>query len=304
MSDAVRDRALGAFIGLAVGDALGTALEFETRDAKPPVTDMVGGGPFNLRPGHWTDDTAMALCLADSLIACGELDERDLMERFCRWYLDGENSSTGTCFDIGITTRNAIEQFRWTGDPIAGPTDGRTAGNGSIMRLAPCAIRYHNDPERLRDVARRQSYVTHGAVEAVDACEAMATVLASLIQGEPLTDVLSGSYGPFCPGVQAVIGGSYHGKARNDIRSSGYVIHTLESALWCVSETTTFREAVLLAVNLGDDADTVGAVTGQIAGAAYGMSAIPREWFNRLAWNELLVGLADKLFHASIERME
>lgn len=296
MSDAVRDRSLGALIGLAVGDALGTTLEFETRDAKPPVTDMVGGGPFNLLPGQWTDDTSMALCLADSLIACNGLDERDLMARFTRWYLEGENSCTGTCFDIGITTRNAIEQFRRTGDPIAGPTDSRTGGNGSIMRLAPVAIRYHNDPERLRDVARRQSYVTHGAEEAVEACEAMAPVLASLIQGEPLTDVLSRSYGPFCPGVQRIMGGSYRGKTRNDIRSSGYVIHTLEASLWCVSETTTFREAVLLAVNLGDDADTVGAVAGQLAGAAYGLSAIPEEWFGRLAWNAHLAEIMHKLY--------
>lgn len=296
MSDAVRDRALGAFIGLAVGDALGTTLEFETRDAKPPVTDMVGGGPFNLLPGQWTDDTSMALCLGDSLIACDGLDERDLMERFARWYLHGENSSTGSCFDIGITTRNAIEQFRRTDDPIAGPTDARTAGNGSIMRLAPVAIRYHNDRERLRVAARRQSYVTHGAAEAVDACEALATVLASLIQGQPLTDVLSRSYGPFCPGVQRVMDGSYRRKARNEIRSSGYVIHTLESALWCVNETTTFRDAVLLAVNLGDDADTIGAVTGQIAGAAYGVLAIPKEWATSLSGNDRLVRVVEQLY--------
>ncbi|CAM3109933.1 ADP-ribosylarginine hydrolase Tri1 [Methylobacterium mesophilicum] len=300
MSEAIRDRAIGAFIGLAVGDAIGTTLEFEARDAKPPVDNMVGGGPFNLKPGQWTDDTAMALSLADSLIACDGLDEHDLMERFCRWYESGENSSTGACFDIGITTRQALEQFRRTGDPIAGPTDARTGGNGSIMRLAPVALRYWNDPERLRDVSRRQSYVTHGADEPVDACEALATVLASLIEGKPLRDVLSASHGPFCFGVQAIMDGSYRGKPRSAIRSSGYVIHTVESALWCVSETTTFRDAVLLAVNLGDDADTVGAVTGQIAGSAYGLSGIPQEWVNRLAWNERLADVANQLFSASI----
>jgi ADP-ribosyl-[dinitrogen reductase] hydrolase len=300
MSEAVRDRALGALIGLAVGDALGTTLEFERRDAKPPVYDMVGGGPFSLRPGQWTDDTSMALCLADSLIACNGLDERDLMERFCRWYQAGENSCTGGCFDIGITTRNALEQFRRTGDPIAGPTDARTAGNGSIMRLAPVALRYWNDGERLRDVSRRQSYTTHGAVEAVDACEALASILASLIRGQSLDDVLSGTHGPFSGGVQTVMNGSYREKSRAGIRSSGYVVDTLESALWAVSETTTFQDAVTLAVNLGDDADTVGAVTGQIAGAAYGVSAIPEEWFNRLAWNDRLAEAAEQLHASSI----
>lgn len=301
MSETIRDRALGAFIGLAVGDALGTTLEFAQRDMKPPVYDMVGGGPFSLRPGEWTDDTSMALCLADSLIAHGELNERDLMTRFCRWHQAGENSCTGTCFDIGITTRNALAQYRRTGDPIAGPTDASTAGNGSIMRLAPAVLRYWNDTERLKDASRRQSYTTHGAAEAVDACEALATVLASLIQGQPLTDALSAPYGPFCPGVQRVMDGSYRGKARSEIRSSGYVIHTLESALWAVSETTTFRDALTLAVNLADDADTVGAVTGQLAGAAYGVSAIPEEWFTRLAWNDRLADIADRLHSASLE---
>ncbi|MER2197192.1 ADP-ribosylglycohydrolase family protein [Methylobacterium brachiatum] len=301
MSDAVRDRALGAFIGLAVGDALGTTLEFEARDTKPPVYDMVGGGPFDLLPGQWTDDTSMALCLGDSLIAFGGLDEHDLMERFCRWYQAGENSCTGACFDIGLTTREALELFRRTGDPLAAPTDARAAGNGSIMRLAPVVLRYWNDPDGLRDVSRRQSYTAHGADEAVDACDALATVAgASLIAGKPLSDVLSASYGPFCPGVQTIMDGSYLGKARSSIRSSGYVIHTLEAALWAVSETTTFRDTVLLAVNLGDDADTVGAVTGQIAGAAYGVSSIPEEWYARLAWNERLADVADQLFGASI----
>ncbi|WP_345820599.1 ADP-ribosylglycohydrolase family protein [Methylobacterium fujisawaense] len=300
MSEAVRDRALGAFLGLAVGDALGTTLEFETRDTKPPVTDMVGGGPFNLNAGQWTDDTAMSLCLADSLLACDGLDERDLMERFCRWYELGENSCTGSCFDIGITTRKALESFRRTDNPVAGPVDPRTAGNGSIMRLAPVALRFGNDNDRLKDAARRQSYVTHGADESVDGCDALAVVLASLIGGKPLSDVLSASYGPFCPGIQAIIDGSWRGRARSDIRSSGYVIDSLESALWCVAETSNFRDAVLLAVNLGDDADTVGAITGQIAGAAYGLSSIPEEWFARLAWNARLATTAEQLFKASV----
>jgi ADP-ribosyl-[dinitrogen reductase] hydrolase len=299
MSEAVRDRALGAFIGLAVGDALGTTLEFEARDRKPPIYDMVGGGPFDLKPGQWTDDTSMALCLADSLIACDGLDERDLMERFCRWYQGGENSCTGGCFDIGITTRSALEHFRQTDDPIAGPTDARTAGNGSIMRLAPAALRYWNAPELLREASRRQSYTTHGANEAVDGCEALSAVLAALIEGTPLTDVLNARYGPFSDGVQRVMDGSWRRKARSEIHSSGYVLHTLEAALWAVSETASFSDAVLLAVNLGDDADTVGAVTGQIAGAAYGVSAIPEEWFNRLAWNERLVAIAEQLFGQS-----
>jgi ADP-ribosylglycohydrolase len=136
MNDKRRDRAIGALVGLAVGDSIGTSLEFSERDSRPPVNDMVGGGPFRLRPGEWTDDTAMALCLADSLLACDGLDQRDLIERFCQWWRNGENSCTGDCFDVGITTREALWHFENTGDPIAGGTEPHKAGNGSLMRLA------------------------------------------------------------------------------------------------------------------------------------------------------------------------
>ena len=155
-----RDRAVGAMLGLAIGDAIGTTLEFSVRDTRQPVTDMIGGGPFRLKPGEWTDDTAMALCLADSLLACNHLDQRDLMQRFCRWWRSGENSCTGTCFDIGNATREALFRFEHTGNPVAGSTDPQKAGNGSLMRLAPAAIRHHADVASAIDVARRQSLTT------------------------------------------------------------------------------------------------------------------------------------------------
>ena len=166
MSDSLlTDRALGCLLGLAVGDAVGSTLEFAERDRHPPVTDMVGGGPFGLRPGEWTDDTSMALCLADSLIACGGLDQRDVMERFVRWWREGENSHNGLCFDIGFTTRKALQYFVETGDPIAGSIDPETAGNGSIMRLAPVALRWAKDPQKTVSAARMQSATTHGAAK-------------------------------------------------------------------------------------------------------------------------------------------
>lgn len=299
--DAIRDRALGALVGLAVGDAIGTTVEFRPRGSFDPVTDMIGGGPFDLRPGEWTDDTSMALCLADSLIARDCLDERNLLDRFCRWFRVGENSVTGRCFDIGNVTANALTHFEKTGDVHAGPTDRMTAGNGSLMRLSPVAIRYWSDPERMRDASRRQSYTTHGAQQAVDSCEAFSAILTSAIQGKPLTDVLSPSYGHvLSDGVQAVIGGSWNGKHRHDVRSSGYVLHSLEAALWCIGSSGSFSEAVLKAVNLGDDADTTGAIAGQLAGAFYGVSGIPERWRKRLAWNDRIEGLADRLFTESL----
>ena len=189
-ADAIRDRAVGALLGLAVGDAVGTTLEFKSRDTYPRLTDMVGGGPFGLKPGEWTDDTAMALALADSLYGRDELDEADLMRRFVDWWDRGVYSCNGTCFDIGNTTRQALARWKTNGNPIAGDPSPQAAGNGSLMRLAPVAIRYHRDRAKLRDAAARQSRTTHAAPEAVDACIAWAEAIADAIDGRPRTEVL------------------------------------------------------------------------------------------------------------------
>ncbi len=168
--EAIRDRAIGALLGLAVGDAVGTTLEFKGRDTRPLLTDMVGGGPFNLKPGEWTDDTSMALALADSLMQAPDLDPSDLMQRFVQWRDNGAYSCTGRCFDIGITVSGALQRWKRSGEPLAGSTDPNTAGNGSLMRLAPVAILHWRDREKLRQLAALQSRTTHGAPEAVSAC--------------------------------------------------------------------------------------------------------------------------------------
>ena len=301
---AVRDRALGAFLGLAIGDAVGTTLEFRARDAQPRLEDMTGGGPFALPPGAWTDDTAMALALADSLAATGTLDCRDLMDRFVRWWRNGEYSCTGTCFDIGNATRAALGRYVRTGDPLAGSTDPRTAGNGSLMRLAPVALRFWNDRSRLIDTAAEQSRTTHGAEEAVDACRGFAGLLAEAIAGSPRPAVLTPRPFEGAPAVAGIMAGSWRGRARNEIRSSGYVVHTLEAALWSVARTGNFRNAVLLAANLADDADTVAAVTGQLAGALHGLSGIPERWLDRIAWKDRLLATAERLLAASDDQRD
>ena len=294
-ADSVRDRAIGAFLGLAVGDAVGTTLEFKTRDRQERVRDMVGGGPFGLRPGEWTDDTTMSLALAESLADCGALDCRDLMDRFVGWWKKGEYSCTGSCFDIGITTRAALQRYVRTGDPMAGSTEPRSAGNGSLMRLSPVALRFWDDRAQLDAAAAEQSRTTHGAEEAVDACRAFAELLAEAIAGKARADVLAPGRFDGAPEVSRVLGGSWRGKARDEISSSGYVIHTLEAALWSVARTSDFRGAVLLAANLADDADTVAAVTGQLAGALYGLNDIPGEWLEKVAWKDRLLDAADRL---------
>ena len=294
-ADGIRDRALGAFLGLAVGDAVGTTLEFCPRDMKPRLKDMVGGGPFGLPPGGWTDDTSMALALADSLAARGTLDCRDLMDRFVRWWREGEYSHTGACFDIGGTIRAALERYRETGDPMAGSTDPWSAGNGSLMRLAPVALCFWTDRARLGRAAAQQSRATHGAREAVDACRAFADILADAISGKARWAVLAPRPFEGAPTISEILGGSWRERARDEIRSSGYVVHTLEAAIWSVARTANFRNAVLLAANLADDADTVAAVTGQLAGAIYGLSGIPQHWLDQIAWKDRLLDTAQRL---------
>ena len=298
-ADTITERALGAFLGLAVGDAVGTTLEFRPRDAQLRLEDMVGGGPFGQPPGGWTDDTSMALALADSLAASETLDCRDLMDRFVRWWRHGDYSHTGECSDIGNTTLDALDRYRQTGNPLAGSTDPRSAGNGSLMRLAPVALRFWNDRPRLVSTAADQSRTTHGAEEAVDACRAFAELLADAIAGSPRADVLAPRRFEGAPAIARIMAGSWRGRARDTISSSGYVVHTLEAAIWSVARTGDFRNAVLLAANLADDADTVAAVAGQLAGALYGLSGIPEPWLERVAWKDRLLAAGRRLLPSS-----
>jgi len=303
LNAAQQDRALGAFVGLAVGDAIGTTVEFKPRCSFPPVTDMVGGGPFALLPGQWTDDTSMALCLAESLLHDPCLDELDLMQRFRRWLDYGENSATGRCFDMGIATRRALDRFRATGNPIAGDPGVEMAGNGSVMRLAPVALRHWRMPAKARALAERQGRTTHGAAEAVAGCALLAEVLSAAIAHDgALTpwrllerQGLEAASRDWPPRIQAIAQGSWRNLKSREISSSGYVVHTLSAALWCATHAPDFEAAVLMAANLGDDADTVAAVTGQIAGAMHGLSAIPPRWVERLHASERLISLGRAL---------
>jgi ADP-ribosyl-[dinitrogen reductase] hydrolase len=298
------ERYRGALLGLAAADALGTTLEFKPRGSFAPIDDMVGGGPFNLKPGEWTDDTSMAMCLAESLVEQNGFDPADQMRRYLRWWREGYWSSNGRCFDIGNTVSAALRQFERTGQAFAGTTDPRTAGNGSLMRLAPVPLRYATDPRRAVDLAGQSSRTTHGAGEAVDACRYFAALLIGALRGESKETLLADHYAPagidwrdvpLAPAIAAIARGSFKGKNEGEIQASGYVVHTLEAALWAFHNSGNFRDGALLAVNLGEDADTTGAVYGQLAGAYYGASAIPAEWRSRLARRRDIEDLARKL---------
>jgi ADP-ribosyl-[dinitrogen reductase] hydrolase len=294
---AARDRARGCLLGLAIGDAIGAPVEFKPRDSFPPLTGMTGGGPFKLQPGQWTDDTTMALCLAESILQEGEVDQPDLMQRLGRWLTAGENSVTGTCFDIGATTRAAIERFLAGGSAAAGSADPASAGNGSLTRLAPVAIAFRHDRSSAEFMALKQSRATHAAADCLSACKLLTSMLIDALSGAGARDATRPRVLAVSPKVLFINAGEWRTKSRDEIRSSGYVIDTLEAAVWAVGTTDSFEAAVLAAANLGDDADSVAAVAGQLAGAVYGASAIPQAWLDTLAWRDKIEILADRLFY-------
>lgn len=304
------DKAQGALVGLAVGDAIGTTLEFKDRDTQPVLTDMVGGGVFQLNPGEWTDDTSMALCMAQSLVKLEGFYPDHIMSLFHDWYTKGYMSSTGSCFDIGVQTAQALR--KWNVDrSTVNNDDVNCGGNGSIMRLAPVVIfgstdeAYTGDYLNLLELICESSLLTHAHETPVHACIGLGVVLNRAINGfnkESILDFWSQeprSFGITDPKITSVLQGSYITKTRNKIRSGGYCVHTLEAALWCFYHTSTFKDAVLLAANLGDDADTVAAVTGQIAGAYYGLTEIPQEFSTKITMSDEIISLAEHLYKLS-----
>lgn len=248
-------RSRGCSLGLATGDALGTTVEFSPRGSFQPLTGMTGGGPFGLEPGQWTDDTSMALCLADSLLAREGFDAQDRMLRYVRWLRDGYRSVTGHCFDVGNTVLAAVERFERTDDPYSGSTRPYSAGNGSIMRLAPIVLFYMSTCRITNEwfAMLERSRTTHGAAEAVSACRILAAILGALLSGVSKKEAVQNLECEVPPpsGLSDVLAGSYQTKSESDIRGSGYVVESLEAALWSFWHAHSFEEAILRAANLG-----------------------------------------------------
>jgi ADP-ribosyl-[dinitrogen reductase] hydrolase len=310
----MKDRYLGTLLGLAAGDALGTTLEFEPRDSYKPLTDIIGGGPYGLRAGQWTDDTSMALCLAESILEKG-WDPHDQMRRYVRWWREGVLSSTGTCFDIGNTVASALAEYeeRSARGEIGGEAESaycgssseRASGNGSLMRLAPVPMRWAGAPAEAIEKCGESSRTTHQSRQSIDACRYYGGLIVGALRGESKETLLSPAWAPVAeywevhplhPIIAAIAHGSWRAKEREAIESSGYVAHSLEAALWCFARTEDFRSGALMAANLGDDADTTAAIYGQLAGAFYGVAGIPGEWVGKLAMRERIEGMAEGLW--------
>ncbi len=297
------ERYQGCLLGLAVGDALGTTLEFKPRGTFEPIVDMVGGGCFDLEPGQWTDDTSMALCLAESLIEKKGFDPYDQMKKYLLWYRTDYMSSTGTCFDIGGTTRAALEAFEMTGEPFSGPTNPRSSGNGSLMRLAPVPMFFFPDRDAMIFYAGESSRTTHGSQACIDACRLFASILFNAFSGMDKERVLFDHDVNIVqsPAIKEIAGGAYRGKAEDQIQGSGYVVKSLEAALWCFYTSDSFREAVFKAANLGDDADTTAAICGQVAGAFYRKRNIPKEWVMRVFLSNKINNMAQEIYRKGHE---
>ena len=295
------DRKRGTLLGLAIGDALGAAVEFMSPGSFPEVTGYRGGGPHGLAPGEWTDDSSMSLALADSIAQVG-WDLNDQANRYVAWWKNGQYSVNGRCFDIGITTQSALNRFLKTKDArISGDSSGSSSGNGSIMRLAPVPIHYASlFPDHLDELVTLlidSSRPTHASPQCLSACAYFGLLLCGLIQGGDRHKVLDSQWEHLLrlrelyslhPAIVQVAAGSFRERSPPEIVGSGYVVKSLEASLWAFHDAKDFREAVLRAINLGDDADTTGAICGQLAGAYWGESGIPAEWREGLARSDMI----------------
>lgn len=303
-SSVLAHRFRGSLLGLAIGDALGTTLEFSPRPEGESHTEIIGGGPFKLGAGEWTDDSSMALCLAYSLIRSNGFSAQDQMELYHAWWRDGFFSSNGKCFDIGNTVLDALQRFENTKNPISGATDEYSAGNGALMRIAPIALFFASNPTEAIEKSGESSRTTHGNYQSIDACRYFSGLILGAISGKTKEEILSSNYAPvteiwkyfpLCSEVSNVAQGSFKKKSRAQIKSTGYVIDSLEAALWAFYNTDNFEDGLVKAVNLGGDSDTIGAIYGQLAGAYYGEPEIPFKYIEPLKHYHYFYYFADEL---------
>lgn len=316
--DRKKDMMMGCLVGLAVGDAYGTTYEFTDRFQMPAEDGLpdyiIGGGPFHLEPGNWTDDTSMALCLAESLIEKG-WDQDDQMKRYINWWLNGYNSVTGECFDIGGATRSALSCYNMTGKYVI---DSQAAGNGVLMRMAAIPMILHGNVNSVLASCAEQSKMTHPSSQSIECTMIMGAIIDKILSGErdkkkilkfnSLFDESGKEYyqemyaqngchnNDRIEGIKSVV---YADSPDSLISGGGYCVYTLEAALWAFLNTDSYKAGLKKVVALGDDTDTTGAVYGQIAGAYYGLSAIP--WTDKITWSEKIHTLAENLYELNKE---
>lgn len=293
--ETLRDRFRGVLVGSAVGDALGAPLEFQpARDPGHSITDMVGGGWLKLAPGEWTDDTQMTLCVVESLLARKVFDPDDIAYRFVVWMQSNPP-------DIGIHTGRVLAAIA-RGEPWeqasqeAQELNPDNAPNGSLMRCAPLALFFYRQPEVVATLSPVLSRITHAHPDCEWACVCLNVAIAWLLSGKRRSESIERAYDA-CDGASAELRERI-GRAMEpdcEVSPTGYVLDTLQIALWAFLHADSFESALITVVNQGGDADTIGAVTGAIAGARYGLSGIPGRWLTPLKERDFLINYADWL---------
>lgn len=299
-----------ALFGVAVGDALGVPVEFKSRETlrKNPVTDMIGYGTYNLPPGTWSDDSSLTFCLAEALTQ--DFDLNVIGQNFVKWAHENYWTPHGDVFDIGIATSKAISRLAKGEKPeLAGGFKENDNGNGSLMRILPLVFYLLDKPINERfDITRKVSSITHGHIRSVIACFYYLEFAKQILEGKDIFEIYKnlqteisnylaklGINPTEIANFDRLLKGNIFKIDESDIQSSGYVLHTLEASIWSLMTTDNYKEAVLKAVNLGDDTDTTGAVTGGLAGLYYGFDNIPKKWLRQIARYRDIENLAERL---------
>lgn len=308
----LRDRFHGALLGLAVGDALGVSVQHRKPDTFTPLGDLLGGGPFDLPRGAWSDDTAMALCLAESLLECNGSDPADQVRRYQRWQREGYLASTGQCVGITASVSRALATAQWSGKAHSGSHDPARLDKEPLSRVAATVLFHCADPETAIEQAAEAARTTHQAPVVLDVCRYFGALLVGALRGTAKSQLLAPNYAPseglwnrrpLKPQVEAIAAGSFRTKSPPEIEGGGTILQTLEAVLWAFNRARNFREGALLAANLGLDADVTATAYGQLAGAAYGVANIPAGWRSAIYGRERIEELADRLLAVALERM-
>lgn len=309
----MRNKVFGGLIGLCVGDALGVPVEFVSRAAleKNPVEMMNGYGTHSQPLGTWSDDSSLTFCLMESL--CEGYDTDDIAKRFVKWYEEGYWTAHGEVFDIGNATMQAIVRIQrgYKAEEAGGKTQYDN-GNGSLMRILPLSFYLLNKDdltERLK-IVKEVSSITHAHPRSVMACFFYVEFAISLLKGKNIDEAMdvtvSNFDSLFCDNIERehflrILDKNVVQISQKDIYSSGYVIHSLEAALWCIKNSNSYEDAVLKAVNLGEDTDTTAAIAGGLAGIMYGQESIPHKWIDSLARKDDILKLCQRFNSAMFE---